>query len=69
MTSFRAPARPRVFGGRRSGACRAGERLPLAALRSRLDDDVGRLDWLLHPDGVLGRALLMPAGRDLHRAR
>jgi O-antigen biosynthesis protein len=40
----------------------AGNRMPLAALRARLDDESADSSWLLHPDGVLGRALLMPAG-------
>ena len=39
---------------------RAGCRCP--ALRSRLDEESAGSDWLLHPDGVLGRALLLPAG-------
>jgi GT2 family glycosyltransferase len=35
--------------------------VPLAALRARLDDESAGSTWLLHPDGVLGRALLVPA--------
>ena len=37
-------------------------RVPLAALRARLDEESKGARWVLHPDGVLGRALLMPAG-------
>jgi O-antigen biosynthesis protein len=39
-----------------------GSRLPLSALRTRLDEDSVGSRWVLHPDGVLGRALLIPAG-------
>ena len=39
-----------------------GSRLPLSALRARLDEESAGSRWLLHPDGVLGRALLLPAG-------
>jgi GT2 family glycosyltransferase len=39
----------------------AGSRLPLAGLRCRLDTG-SAAQWVLHPDGVLGRALLTPAG-------
>jgi GT2 family glycosyltransferase len=38
------------------------QRLPLSALRGRLDERSAGTNWLLHPDGVLGRALLIPAG-------
>jgi GT2 family glycosyltransferase len=34
----------------------------LAALRAKLDEASAGSSWLLHPDGVLGRALLLPAG-------
>ena len=37
-------------------------RLPLSGLRARLDEGSAGSNWLLNPDGVLGRALLMPAG-------
>ena len=40
----------------------AGERLPLASLRYRIDPRSADTQWLLHPDGVLGRALVVPAG-------
>jgi GT2 family glycosyltransferase len=40
----------------------AGERLPLSALRARLDEKSAGAKWLLHADGVLGRALMLPAG-------
>jgi GT2 family glycosyltransferase len=40
----------------------AGVRLPLSALRARLDQASAGADWRLHPDGVLGRVLLMDAG-------
>ena len=36
--------------------------MPLSALRWRLDEKSAGSNWLLHPDGVLGRALLLPAG-------
>src|SRR5579859_3727947 len=39
----------------------SGERLPLSALRMRLDDASQGAQWAMHPDGVLGRALMMPA--------
>ena len=53
---------PPVFRGRRSAGPATGSRLPLSALRGRLDEESAASSWLLHPDGVLGRALLMPAG-------
>jgi GT2 family glycosyltransferase len=37
-------------------------RVPLAALRARLDQASLGSSWELHPEGVFGRALLMPAG-------
>jgi GT2 family glycosyltransferase len=37
-------------------------RLPLSALRARLDEESAGASWSLNPDGVIGRALLMPAG-------
>jgi GT2 family glycosyltransferase len=37
-------------------------RVPLAALRARLDQPSLGSSWQLHPEGVFGRALLMPAG-------
>ncbi|HTX11515.1 MAG TPA: glycosyltransferase [Solirubrobacteraceae bacterium] len=37
-------------------------RVPLSALRSLLDEQSAGSSWLLHPDGVLGRALLLPSG-------
>ena len=40
----------------------AAGRVPLSALRATLDDGSAQADWALHPDGVLGRALMMPAG-------
>ncbi len=40
----------------------AAGRLPLSALRERLDEGSASSSWLLHPDGVLGRALLVDAG-------
>src|SRR5580700_9125020 len=40
----------------------AGARVPLSALRHRLDEESAGSAWLLHPDGVLGRALLLPDG-------
>jgi GT2 family glycosyltransferase len=43
----------------------AGSRLPLAALRWRLNEESAESGWRLHPDGVLGRALLVPAGASL----
>jgi len=56
----------RVAVARRSRASRrtlpASSRLPLSALRSKLDEESTDSTWLLHPDGVLGRALLLPAG-------
>ena len=36
--------------------------MPLAALRGTLDETSAGSSWLLHPDGVLGRVLLVPAG-------
>ena len=36
--------------------------VPLSALRMRLDEGSASTIWSLNPDGVLGRALLMPAG-------
>ncbi len=39
----------------------ADGRLPLAGLRMRLDDASRGVQWTMHPDGVLGRALMMPA--------
>ena len=46
---------------RGSGACTAG-RLPLSALRARLDAGSAPATWSLNSDGVLGRALVVPAG-------
>jgi GT2 family glycosyltransferase len=43
-------------------AAPAGSRVPLAALRARLDEESAGSSWSLHPDGVLGRALLVSAG-------
>jgi len=37
-------------------------RVPLSALRHKLDAESASSSWLLHPDGVLGRVLLLPAG-------
>ncbi len=39
-----------------------GRRMPLSALRSRLDEASVGTKWLLHPDGVIGRALMLPVG-------
>jgi GT2 family glycosyltransferase len=39
-----------------------GLRLPLAALRMDLDGGSAGTSWPINPDGVLGRALMMPAG-------
>ena len=39
-----------------------GTRVPLSALRHRLDEASAGSRWLLHPKGVLGRVLLLPAG-------
>src|SRR6185312_12214620 len=39
-----------------------GARLPLAALRARLDEGLSAGTWLVHPDGVLGRSLVIAAG-------
>jgi O-antigen biosynthesis protein len=39
----------------------AGPRLPLAALRTDLDESSADISWPINPDGVLGRALMMPA--------
>jgi O-antigen biosynthesis protein len=43
-------------------ALTSGGRIPLAALRATLDEASAGAGWVLHPDGVLGRALLLPAG-------
>jgi GT2 family glycosyltransferase len=40
----------------------AGERVPLSALRARLDEGSAHVNWSMDPDGVLGRALAIPAG-------
>ncbi len=48
---------------RRSGPqAPAGERLALASLRSVLDERSQDSRWALHPDGVLGRALVTETG-------
>ncbi len=39
-----------------------GERLPLASLRTVLDAESGGARWPTNPDGLIGRALLVPAG-------
>ncbi len=39
----------------------AGGRIPLSALRATLDGSATKAFWPLNPDGVLGRALRMPA--------
>ena len=44
----------------KSSATRGG--VPLSALRARLDEASASARWLLHADGVLGRALFMPDG-------
>ena len=54
---------PLVFRGRKG----AGSLQPVAGCRCRrcgrrLDEESAGSSWLLHPDGVLGRALLLPAG-------
>jgi len=54
-----AAARLPRASNRAMGAARS---LPLSALRSRLDEESAGSGWLLHPDGVLGRVLLLPAG-------
>jgi GT2 family glycosyltransferase len=59
LSMFRVPAGfQRVTNRTVPGA----SRIPLAALRARLDEESRGSSWVLHPDGVLGRALLMPAG-------
>ena len=40
----------------------AGERLPLASLRSRLDEASSSAYWAMNADGVLGRSLMMSVG-------
>ena len=40
----------------------AGEPLPLSALRGLVDDDCAGAHWTIHPDGVLGRALVLEGG-------
>jgi O-antigen biosynthesis protein len=40
----------------------SGRRLPLAALRMRLDDASRGAAWSLNPDGVLGRGLMLSGG-------
>jgi GT2 family glycosyltransferase len=53
----------RVIGTRLANrGTHEGVRLPLAALRSRLDGASEGAQWSMHIDGVLGRSLLMPAG-------
>ncbi|HEX4011433.1 MAG TPA: glycosyltransferase [Solirubrobacteraceae bacterium] len=44
------------------GAPPAGQRLALASLRSALDERSRDTRWALHPDGVLGRALVVEGG-------
>ena len=41
----------------------SGTRLLLSSLRGRLDGESAEVEWGLHPDGVLGRALVMDCGR------
>jgi GT2 family glycosyltransferase len=43
-------------------ASRAPQRLPLSALRARLDEGSAEASWSPNRDGVIGRALMMPAG-------
>jgi O-antigen biosynthesis protein len=45
-----------------NGPLPATGRVPLSTLRSTLDEESVGSGWLLHPDGVLGRTLLLPAG-------
>src|ERR1700747_1402279 len=40
----------------------AGERVPLSALRARVDGFSAGAQWALHPDGGVGRGLIAPAG-------
>jgi O-antigen biosynthesis protein len=47
--------------GTRSRVVPTGSRVPLAALRARLDKESAGASWSLHPDWVLGRALLLTA--------
>ena len=48
---------------------RPGERSALASLRSASTPHRRALQWLLHPDGVLGRALSVPRRRHRHVSR
>jgi GT2 family glycosyltransferase len=50
------------FQRRSNRGSAATSRLPLSALRARLDEESAGARWLLHPDGVLGRALLVHDG-------
>ncbi len=45
-----------------TGVSPAMARIPLSALRVKLDDGSANVDWLVSPDGLVGRALLQPAG-------
>jgi GT2 family glycosyltransferase len=53
----------RTLGDGLNGSAPGPGRLPLSALRGGLDEASAGTNWLLNPDGVLGRALLIPAGK------
>ena len=55
-------AAARVQNATLNGRTSAVGCLPLSALRARLDAASAAATWLLNPDGVLGRALMMRAG-------
>ena len=57
----RAPVLRSAVGRLQQRSAPAGQTLALSALRSRLDDASEGARWALHPDGVLGRALIQPA--------
>ena len=57
----RAEAPPRLARLGRRSSPGEGSSLPLSALRMVLDDASAGSYWAMHPDGVLGRALVMPA--------
>ena len=45
-----------------SSSATHAQRLPLSALRAMLNEGSAATNWSLNPDGVIGRALMMPAG-------
>ncbi len=60
--TLRSAAR-RIQTRRSARHAASGTRLLLSSLRGRFGGESAEVEWVLHPDGVLGRALVMDGGR------